>query len=1057
MKSIRTKLIVYFSAIVFIVCAIFMAVSTNNISKAVTSEVEKSLAIKADDSAQIISSRNEQNFIYLEGIAARNSISSSAVSIDEKMTVLLDEVANSDRFIRIGVSDLAGNLYLSDSYGLKGSVVDISARDYLHVSANGDRGIMNPVISVNPDDNGALIMAYSVPIYENGQITGVLVAVANAWFLSDMTDDMVFGDTGYTYIIDSTGTVISHPERELVENAFNPITAAESDASFTSLSETVSSALQEGTGTINYQYNGTDLYTSFAPVEGMDWIVMVEVQQDEILSAVPALIRTNIIISILILLVSIIVCYLIARQLSTPIISANKMIKEIKLGHLSHRMKVTSRDEVGQMSQSLNELADDLQNKVVDLMQKISQGDVTATLDVADEQDEITPALKHTVETIRSLIGESTALVAAAKNGEWEKRGNADSFSGGFKEIVQGFNDTLDTVVDQMFWYEAILDSVPFPIHVTDNDMKWTFMNAAFEDTMIRNNVIKNRQSGYGMDCYNANADICQTEGCGIRRLVDQGLTDSYFEWDGRYNKQDTAYLKDKNGNNVGFVETVTDLTPMISVSNYTNAEVARLATNLQGLSQGNLDFDLALGESNEFTQEVSAQFAEIRNSLSDVKESMDRLINDATMLADAGIAGQLESRADATLHQGDFAKVVAGLNGIMDAVSAPIQEASETLNELSRGNLNTGMTGDYNGAYVQIKDDMNNTVTFLKHYVDEITTTLTEIGQGNLDLEITDDYLGDFQAIKESLNRITAELSKTLSDIGDASGQVEAGANQISDGGQALSQGATEQAAAIEQLNASMDEVASDTGRNATNANRANELTGDVKSSAETGNAQMNEMVSAMADINASSQNISKIIKVIDDIAFQTNILALNAAVEAARAGQHGKGFAVVAEEVRTLAARSADAARETTELIEGSISKVEIGTTIANNTAESLEEIQSKIETMTGLVNEIATASNMQATKINEINQGIEQVSKVVQTNSATAEESAAASEELSGQAELLQNKVNAFKLKKASGSFTAKVPKAKPAQPVAESFQATEPTIMLDDFEADSFDKY
>ncbi|MDN5308091.1 MAG: methyl-accepting chemotaxis protein [Eubacteriaceae bacterium] len=1057
MKSIRTKLIVYFSAIVFVVCAIFMAVSTNNISNAVTSEVEKSLAMKAEDSAQIIASRNEQNFIYLEGIAARNTISSSAVSIDEKMSVLLSIVESSDRFIRIGVSDLSGNLYLSDSYGLKGSIVDISARDYLHVSAQGNRGIMNPVISVNPDDNGALIMAYSVPIYENGQITGVLVAVANAWFLSDMTDDMVFGETGYTYIIDSAGTVISHPERELVENTFNPITEAENDSALTSLSETFSSALEQQTGTINYQYNGTDLYTSFAPVEGMDWIVMVEVQKDEILSAVPALVQTNTIISILILLVSIIICYLIARQLSTPIIAANKMIKEINLGHLSHRVKVASQDEVGQLSESLNEVADNLQNNVVGLMQKISEGDVSTELAVADAQDEITPALKNTVETIRSLITESTDLVAAAKNGQWEKRGNVNGFSGGFKEIVQGFNDTLDTVVDQMFWYEAILDSVPFPIHVTDNDMKWTFMNAAFEDTMIRNNVLKDRQSGYGMDCYNANADICQTEGCSIRRLVDQGLADSYFEWDGRYNKQDTAYLKDKNGNNVGFVETVTDLTPMISVSNYTNTEVARLAANLHGLSQGNLDFDLNLGESNEFTKEVSEQFAEIRNSLKDVKESIDLLITDSTMLANAGIEGQLESRADAAMHQGDFAKIVEGLNGIMDAVVAPIQEASATLNELSRGNLNTGMTGQYNGDYVQIKDDMNNTVAFLKRYVDEITETLTEIGQGNLDIEITDDYLGDFQAIKDSLNDIASELSKTLSDIGDASGQVEAGANQISDGGQALSQGATEQAAAIQQLNASMDEVASDTGRNATNANHANELTNDVKTSAETGNAQMNEMVSAMSDINESSQNISKIIKVIDDIAFQTNILALNAAVEAARAGQHGKGFAVVAEEVRTLAARSADAARETTELIEGSISKVQAGTTIANNTAESLEEILNKIETMSGLVNEIATASNMQATKINEINQGIDQVSKVVQTNSATAEESAAASEELSGQAELLQNKVNAFKLKKASGSFTSKVSKPKPTQPVVESLEIKEPTIKLDDFESDGFDKY
>jgi methyl-accepting chemotaxis protein len=916
---------------------------------------------------------------------------------------------------------------------------------------------MNPVISVNPDDNGALIMAYSVPIYENGQITGVLVAVANAWFLSDITDDMVFGDTGYTYIIDSNGTIISHPERELVENAFNPITEAQNDATFSSLGETAATALDQQTGTISYQYNDTDLYTSFAPVPGMDWIVMVEVQKDEVLSAVPAMIRTNVIISIIILLVSILISYLIARQLSTPIIAANKMITEINLGHLSHRVKATSRDEVGQLSGSLNEMADTLQIKVVGLMQKISQGDVSTDLEVADSQDEITPALKGTVETIRSLISESTGLVAAAKEGDWEKRGNAESFSGGFKEIVQGFNDTLDTVVDQMVWYEAILDSVPFPIHVTDNDMKWTFMNAAFENFLVSNGAIKDRKSAVGMDCWHAGADICQTENCGIRQLVDHNNGTSYFEWHGKNNKQDTAYLKDKNGNNIGFVETVTDLTSIIRVSNYTSAEVARLAKNLDSLSQGNLDFDLELGAADEYTTEVSTQFAEIRDSLSDVKDSIGRLISDSTMLADAGIEGQLDTRADGSQHQGDFAKIVEGLNGIMDAVVAPIQEASATLTELSQGNLNTGMTGNYNGDYVQIKNDMNNTIAFLKRYVDEITSSLTEIGQGNLDIEITDDYLGNFQAIKDSINGITAELSKTLSDIGDASGQVEAGANQISDGGQALSQGATEQAAAIQELNASMDEVASDTGRNATNANQANELTNDVKDSAETGNAQMNEMVSAMTDINESSQNISKIIKVIDDIAFQTNILALNAAVEAARAGQHGKGFAVVAEEVRTLAARSADAARETTELIEGSISKVQAGTTIANNTAERLEEILNKIETMSGLVNEIANASNMQATKINEINQGIDQVSKVVQTNSATAEQSAAASEELSGQAELLQNKVNAFKLKNKSAGFSSRVSKPQPTQTIVESYQPEEPSIELDDFETNNFDKY
>jgi methyl-accepting chemotaxis protein len=257
------------------------------------------------------------------------------------------------------------------------------------------------------------------------------------------------------------------------------------------------------------------------------------------------------------------------------------------------------------------------------------------------------------------------------------------------------------------------------------------------------------------------------------------------------------------------------------------------------------------------------------------------------------------------------------------------------------------------------------------------------------------------------------------MSNITIASEQVANGARQISDSSMALSQGATEQASSIEELSASIEEISSQTRRNAENAEEADKLAAAVRSNAEQCTAQMAEMLRAMEEINVSSSNISKIIKVIDDIAFQTNMLALNAAVEAARAGQHGKGFAVVAEEVKNLAARSANAAKETTEMIEGSIEKTEAGTVIAKNTSEALNKIVSQIEKVAELVNNISVASKEQDTGISQINQGIMQVSQVVQTNSATSEESAAASEELSGQAEMLRDMVNRFKLKENAGS--------------------------------------
>lgn len=302
---------------------------------------------------------------------------------------------------------------------------------------------------------------------------------------------------------------------------------------------------------------------------------------------------------------------------------------------------------------------------------------------------------------------------------------------------------------------------------------------------------------------------------------------------------------------------------------------------------------------------------------------------------------------------------------------------------------------------------------------LNKLVLVANKIADGDLDITIDIDTKDEIGVLATSFSRMSNNINEVMSNISTASEQVASGAKQVSDSSMELSQGATEQASSIEQLTASIEEISSQTKLNADNANEANELAETAKENAVKGNNQMKEMLRAMEDINESSSSISKIIKVIDEIAFQTNILALNAAVEAARAGQHGRGFAVVAEEVRNLAARSANAAKETTAMIEGSIKKVEGGTKIATETAEALNRIVDAIAKVSSIVGDIAIASNEQATGVSQVNQGIMQVSEVVQTNSATSEESAAASEELSSQAELLREQVSKFKLKKANYS--------------------------------------
>lgn len=776
-----TKIAVCFSVLLLIGSGFLGYIAYSGSAYALTSNIRTFSMDNAKEAAKLVEVSLNTYISNLEAIAARPEI--QTMNWEKQEATLKSEVERLG-YLRLNIIDLTGNARSTD-----GNLADLSDREYFINAVSGKGSISDPILS---RFDGKMVMAVAVPIRaEDGNIVGVLSGTVDYRMLSNLVDEIKIGDSGYSFIMNSKGTTIAHPNLEFVLTGYNSLEEYEKDPSLESLAKMHKIMINGEIGYEEYEFEGVKKFAAFAPINGTDWSIGLTEEKSLLFTKVYE-IRRQLITTIILLFICVIIFSLaIVRSLVTkPVHSLIDITNKIAVGDVDVSIDNDSADEIGMLMNCFEQIIQSTKEQTY-AIEKISRGESNVTVDIRSEKDILSKSLMLVINTLKKLEKETNKLTAAALEGNLEVRGNSREFSGIYKEIIDGMNDTLDAAI-------------------------------------------------------------------------------------------------------------------------------------------------------------------------------------------------------------------------------APILEEQEVLREMAKGNLNVLVTGDYKGDHAIIKNALNETIEMLSRYIKETNSILEQLSQGNFDIEIEGEYVGDFVGIKNSLIKIIDSFNELVGNIKRTATQVAYSAKQISDSSQVLSTGATKQSASIEELTLSMKEISEKTKLNSIKSNDAKLLTMDGSETAKKGNASMKELLKSIEEINESSNNIFKIIKVIDDIAFQTNILALNAAVEAARAGQYGKGFAVVADEVRNLAEKSALAAKETASLIEGSMEKVGVGTEIANNTAADLKRIVEESIKSAELLKEISDITKEQEENIDRIEVAVNQTSQVIHTNSATSEETAAASEELSSQANLLMNMVGRFKLK-------------------------------------------